>query len=318
LESRVHVVLDQLAAKGGDIEQQEAYTKAVTGVRSTTVDVTSLWAIFVSWLISPEGGRLWVKQLLIFFVILLVTWILSRFVGRATGKLIDRHSGISNLLKDFAKKIAGRTVLFIGVMVALSALGVEVAPMLTAIGAGGFILAFALQETLGNFASGAMIMVYRPFDIGDYVSVAGVSGTVQRLSLVSTTLLTPDHKVLVIPNNKIWGDTITNATGNPTRRVDLVFGIGYDDDINKAVQVLQELATQHELTLDAPEPTIKVGELADSSVNLLCRPWVRTGDYWAVYWDLTRQVKDRFDAEGISIPFPQRDVHVYQSTPATN
>jgi small conductance mechanosensitive channel len=156
-----------------------------------------------------------------------------------------------------------------------------------------------------------MIMVYRPFDVDDYISVAGVEGTVKEMSLVSTKLLTVDNKVLIIPNKKAWGDTIVNYTGRDIRRVDLVFGIGYGDDIQHATDVLMEIAGEHKLVLGEPPVMVHVDELADSSVNLFCRPWVKTSDYWAVRWDITRQVKDRFDAEGISIPFPQRDVHMH-------
>jgi small conductance mechanosensitive channel len=149
------------------------------------------------------------------------------------------------------------------------------------------------------------------------LSVAGMEGTVKEMSLVSTTLLTVDNKVLIIPNKKAWGDTIVNFTGSETRRVDLVFGIGYDDDIQRATDVLTEIAVRHKLVLDEPPVTVQVDALADSSVNLLCRPWVRTQNYWTVHWGLTRQVKECFDAEGISFPFPQRDVHTYhESAPA--
>ena len=141
--------------------------------------------------------------------------------------------------------------------------------------------------------------------------MAGVEGTVKEMSLVSTTLLTLDNKVLVIPNKKAWGDTIVNFTGKDVRRVDLVFGIGYNDNIQHATEVLMEIAGAHQLVLDEPSVTVHVDQLADSSVNLFCRPWVKTEDYWTVHWDLTRQVKERFDAEGISIPFPQRDVHMH-------
>jgi small conductance mechanosensitive channel len=163
--------------------------------------------------------------------------------------------------------------------------------------------------------SALMVMVYRPFDVDDYISVAGFEGTVKEMSLVSTTLLTVDNKVLVIPNKKAWGDTIVNFTGEDVRRVDLVFGIGYGDDIQHATNVLMEIAGKHKLVLDEPPVMVHVDELADSSVNLFCRPWVKTQDYWTVHWDLTRQVKERFDAAGISFPFPQRDVHV-QSDPS--
>ena len=205
----------------------------------------------------------------------------------------------------------------VGILMALSILGVQIGPLMAALGAGGFIVGFALQDTLGNFASGLMIMVYQPFDVDDYIAVAGGEGTVKEMSLVSTTLLTVDNKVLIIPNKKAWSDTIVNFTGRDIRRVDLVFGIGYDDNIRHATDVLMEVAGEHKLVLDEPPVMVNVDELADSSVNLLCRPWVKTKDYWAVRWDLTRQVKERFDAEGISIPFPQRDVHMHPESVST-
>lgn len=137
------------------------------------------------------------------------------------------------------------------------------------------------------------------------------------MNLLSTHVKTFDNKMMIVPNNDIWGGVITNATGTNERRVDMVFGIGYDDDIDKAQKILEEIVSQHELVLEEPEPTIRMHELADSSVNFVCRPWARTGDYWTVYWDITRQVKRRFDEAGISIPYPQRDVHLYNETPAT-
>ena len=178
-----------------------------------------------------------------------------------------------------------------------------------------FALGFALKDTIANLLSGIMILLYRPYDIGNFVNVAGVSGTVSAMTLVSTTLTLPDNQTVVIPNNSIWGGIITNVTVSPTRRVDLVFGIGYGDDIDKASSVLERVVREHPMVLKDPEPVIKVHELADSSVNFVVRPWAETENYWQVYWDLTRQVKQAFDAEGITIPFPQRDVHVYRETP---
>jgi small conductance mechanosensitive channel len=157
-----------------------------------------------------------------------------------------------------------------------------------------------------------MILMYQPFDVGDAVEVAGVSGAVEKMTLVSTTIKSWDNKQIVVPNNSIWGDVITNITGNAIRRVDMVFGIGYDDDIEKAQSVLESIIADHEKVLKDPEPTIKLHELGDSSVNFVVRPWARKEDYWGLYWDITKEVKRRFDKEGISIPFPQRDVHIYQ------
>jgi small conductance mechanosensitive channel len=197
-------------------------------------------------------------------------------------------------------------------VIAVSQLGVDVGPLLAAIGAAGFIIGFALQGTLSNFAAGIMILMYQPFDVGDAVEVAGVSGAVEKMTLVSTTIKSWDNKQIVVPNNSIWGDVITNITGNAIRRVDMVFGIGYDDDIEKAQSVLESIIADHEKVLKDPEPTIKLHELGDSSVNFVVRPWARKEDYWGLYWDITKEVKRRFDKEGISIPFPQRDVHIYQ------
>jgi len=155
-----------------------------------------------------------------------------------------------------------------------------------------------------------MILLYRPYDIGDAVSVAGVTGKVNAMTLVSTTILTFDNQIVVVPNSSIWGGVITNITGSSTRRVDMVFGIGYSDDIEKAQKILEDVLTAHSKVLSTPAPVVKMHELADSSVNFVARPWTKTADYWDVYWDITRTVKERFDKESISIPFPQMDVHV--------
>jgi small conductance mechanosensitive channel len=188
---------------------------------------------------------------------------------------------------------------------------VNITPLFALVGGASFIIAFAMQETLSNLASGLMIMINRPFDEGDFVQVAGLGGTVKHVSIVSTTVTTPDNQVIVIPNSKVWGDVITNVTASDTRRVDLVFGIGYSDSIEQAQKVLEEVVAQHPLILKEPAPVIRVSELADSSVNFIVRPWTKTSDYWSVYWDLQRAVKEAFDANDISIPFPQTDMHLH-------
>jgi small conductance mechanosensitive channel len=320
LAQRGRIVIDALQAKGGDVQAAEQFISAVSDISETT-DTASYRAAIIAevtnWVSRDDGGKLWVKRVVVAICILFVFWVISKFAGRITAKALARHLGASNLLENFARRTTGGVVFVVGILMALSALGVEIGPMMAALGAGGFIVGFALQETLASFASGLMIMVYRPFDVNDYISVAGMEGTVKEMSLVSTTLLTIDNKVLIIPNKKAWGDMIVNFTGSETRRVDLVFGIGYDDDIQRATDLLMEIAREHNLVLDEPSVTVQVDALADSSVNLFCRPWVKTQDYWTVHWDLTRQVKERFDAAGISFPFPQRDVHTYhESAPA--
>jgi small conductance mechanosensitive channel len=219
----------------------------------------------------------------------------------------------SDLLRRFLVTTLRRVMLFVGLVIGISYLGVNIGPLMAAIGAAGLVIGLALQGTLSNFASGIMILMYEPYDVGDVVSAGGVTGKIESMTLVSTVFLTPDNQRVVVPNNKIWDEVITNITANETRRVDLVFGIGYGDDIAKAQAALEDVVMSHEKVLKDPAPVIKVNELADSSVNFVVRPWAKTGDYWDVYWDLTRAVKERFDAEGISIPFPQSEVHMHQA-----
>jgi small conductance mechanosensitive channel len=242
---------------------------------------------------------------------------LSLLLRRVARRAMALASGASQILRRFVVNSVGRITIIVGLLLGLAALEINITPLVAVIGAAGFVIAFALQNTLSNFASGLMIMFYKPFDIGDFVETPTVSGTVKSMTLVTTNMLTPDNKLLVVPNNELWGKVITNVTGSSERRVDLVFGIGYDDDIALAERVLADVVAAHPQVLKEPEPAIRVAELADSSVNLICRPWVKTPDYWPVYWELTRAVKERFDAEGISIPFPQRDVHVHSASTAT-
>ena len=310
---RTQLLIKECTSKGGDAQGEKTYVEAVSKLNETP-DAASYWvavtATLQSWLFAEDGGLKLLKNIGVAIVIMFFFWIISKFAGGVIGRVLSKHGRTSMLLINFVRRTIGGVVLLVGAAMALAALGVQVGPMVAALGAGGFIIGFALQETLGSFASGMMIMVYRPFDVDDFVKVAGETGTVKEMSLVSTKLLTPDNKVLVIPNKKAWGDTITNFTGCGVRRVDLVFGIGYEDDIQRAIDVLKEVAGQHPNVLSEPGLTVNVHELADSSVNLFCRPWVNTKDYWGVYWELTRQVKERFDSEGISFPFPQRDVHL--------
>jgi small conductance mechanosensitive channel len=242
----------------------------------------------------------------------MISVFLSHLAARGAGKILTRSKQASKLLADFMVVTVRRTVLIVGILIGLSAMEVNVGPLLAVIGAAGFVIAFALQNSLGNFASGILVLMFRPFDVGDVIEVAGVLGKVESMNLLSILVRTPDNKGVIIPNNNVWSSSIINVTGTSTRRVDLVFGIAYDDDMGKAQKTMEQVVSEHKKILKEPEPIIRVHELADSSVNFVCRPWVRTEDYWDVYWDLTRTVKERFDKEGISIPFPQRDVHLIQ------
>jgi len=254
-------------------------------------------------------------KLLIFVLIIFIFKALSRLVKRFTGKALNKSStSMSNLLKDILVSASGAAVMVLGILIALSQVGVSLGPALAGLGVAGFIVGFALQDTLGNFAAGAMILIYRPYDVDDFVEVAGTAGLVKKMTLVSTTIITFDNQTLIIPNSKIWGDVIKNVTAQQTRRVDLEFAISYGDDIEKAEQVLRDIVSSHEKVLPEPAPTIRLHRLGDSSVDFVVRPWTNTANYWEVYWDITREVKLRFDREGISIPFPQRDVHLQQAT----
>lgn len=264
------------------------------------------------WLFENGVDLVW-KLILIILIIISFT-ALSRFVGKMVSSALNKSNlHLSGLLKEFFTSIASKLVLLIGVLIAMSQFGIQVTPLLAGLGMVGFIVGFALQDTLSNFASGLMILIYRPFDEGDLVEAAGVSGTVSKLSLVSTTILTLDNQSLVVPNSKIWGDVIRNVTAQTERRVDMIFSIGYSDDIPKAENVLMEILSNHKSVLKAPQPMVKLHTLNESSVDFVVRPWVKTANYWDVYWDVTRTVKQRFDEENISIPFPQRDIHIYKS-----
>lgn len=313
---RLNIILAELTRKGGETKDYETYINAVSGIKLDVSDASALWVAIWGWLTSEEGGLRWAKNIGAFLLTLFAFWILSRIAGRAVKRGVKMMRGTSDLFRNFLVNSARRGILLVGLIVGLGQLEVEISPLLAAIGAAGFVVAFALQGTLSNFASGILILVYRPFDVGDFVDVAGVSGTVESMTLMTTTIKSVDNKRVVIPNNSIWGNVITNVTGNPTRRVDMIFGIGYTDDADKAKGIIENILTSHSLVLKDPAPVVRMHELADSSVNFVCRPWSMTADYWTVYWDVTREVKKQFDSQGISIPFPQRDIHVYHENAA--
>jgi small conductance mechanosensitive channel len=316
LLDRSRMVVDAFEEKGGDEEKVASYRKYMDvagGVKVDVSDTEALWVTAQGWVTSSEGGLRWLKNLSLFVITVIAFYFLARLLSNAAGRALSRTTSTSTLLRNFLVTAVRRLTIIIGVIVGLAALEINVGPLLAVIGAAGFVVAFALQNSLGNFASGILIMMFRPFDVGDAVEVAGVAGKIEAVSLLSTQMRTFDNKAVAIPNNEVWGGVITNITATGQRRVDMQFGIGYDDDIDKAQQILEDIINSHELVLKDPEPVIRMHELGDSSVNFIVRPWAKTDDVWTVYWDVTREVKKRFDREGISIPFPQRDVHVYNS-----
>jgi small conductance mechanosensitive channel len=289
----------------GEITTDLMSREVVTGLISKWTSGAGDWVV-------DRGPRLFF-QVVLFLLILLLFKFLARIARKVVKKAINTSTlQVSTLLERTALSVTGTVVMIVGVLVALSQLGFEVGPLLAGFGVVGFIVGFALQDTLGNFAAGVMILLYRPYDVGDLIETAGVTGKVSDMSLVATTILTLDHQTLVIPNSKIWGDVIKNVTAQTVRRVDMVFGIAYSDDIPHAERVLEKILNDCELVLEDPEPIVKLHNLGESSVDFIVRPWVETDEYWNAYWHVTREVKIRFDAEGISIPFPQRDVHIFK------
>jgi small conductance mechanosensitive channel len=314
LEAIIHVLdlLGQDSSSFQAVMLQQASTISISFFSSSAI----LTVLHDGWGALKEAVKENAPNLIFRFLIFIVVLLVFKTLSRITKRVVRAASNKSNLdmselLKNILVSTSGGIVMALGVLMALSSIGISLAPMLAGLGVAGFIVGFALQDSLGNFASGAMILLYRPFDVDDLVEVTGASGLVKKMNLVSTTIVTLDNQTLVVPNSKIWGDVIKNVTAQKVRRVDMVFGIAYDDDIELAERVLHEIVSAHDKILENPEPTIKLHTLGDSSVNFIVRPWTETDDYWDVYWDLTREVKMRFDREGISIPFPQRDVHVY-------
>ena len=313
----VLAMMDNLGMDTGTYQEQLLIATGQITTDFFDVDVISslltdwsetLWASLAE---SSPGLFL---NLMLFLIIVFVFCKLANLARRLTETALQKPGiQLSQLLKRMILLIVRNTILVIGVLIALSQVGISMGPLLAGLGVIGFIIGFALQDTLSNFAAGMLILLYRPFDVKDLVEAGGVSGLVSHMSLVNTTILTLDNQTIIVPNGKIWGDVIKNVTAQKVRRVDLVFGISYTDDIPRTERILQEVVASHEAVLDEPDTMIRLHELGDSSVNFIVRPWVKTEDYWETYWALTRAVKMRFDEEGISIPFPQRDVHIYKT-----
>ena len=251
----------------------------------------------------------WVVDIAIALAIFFVgKWVAKQLV-KLTERLL-RKAKVEEMLVNFVSSIVNVLLLLVVIIAALNQLGVDTTSLIALVGAAGLAIGLSLQDSLKNFAAGVMLVVFKPFREGDFVEVAGVSGVVEHIQIFNTIMRTGDNREVIVPNGAIYSGVITNFSGRDTRRVDMVFGIGYEDDLRKAKQVLTEIIEADERVLKDPAPVIAVSELADSSVNFVVRPWVNSADYWAVLWDTTEAVKVRFDEENISIPYPQMDVHV--------
>lgn len=264
------------------------------------------------WLQAKTLGVDFVINALIAVVIFIIGRIIARAITNGVRKLMQAQD-VDKILESFVSNLAYWALMTFVIIAAINQLGVETTSLIAIMGAAGLAVGLALQGSLANFAAGVLIVMFRPYRVGDFVEAAGISGVVVQVQILTTVMKTGDNKQIVVPNGQIMGSIITNYSANDTRRVDMVFGVSYDDDLDKVRDTLKELIAAEERILDEPACLIAVSELADSSVNFVVRPWVKTADYWGVKFDLTEAVKKRFDNEGISFPFPQQDVHIIKS-----
>ena len=256
----------------------------------------------------------WVIKIFIALLIYLIgKWIAKR-ITNFVRKLMEARDSDPTLI-NFLSNVVYAILLIAVILAALDTLGLPVTSLVAVVGAAGLAVGLALKDSLGNFASGVMLVMFRPFSKGDVVEVAGVTGKVDEVRIFSTILTTPDNKQIIIPNGQVAADTITNYTANDQRRVDLVFGVGYDDDLKLAREVLTRICANHPKVLDDPATNIFVMNLGDSSVDFAVRPWAKTEDYWTVWGDLLETGKMELEAAGCNIPYPQTDVHLHHNNP---
>ncbi len=250
-------------------------------------------------------------KLILFLVIFYVGKIIARAFSNLTYKAMRKKS--EETISLFVKNLIYYTIFILAIIAALAKIGIQTSSFMAIIGAAGLAIGLSLQGSLSNFAAGFLIIMFKPFKVGDVVEVAGKTGGVEAIQIFTTTLKTPDNKTIIIPNSSITGSTIVNYSQKDTRRVDLTIGVSYDDDIKKVQDTLLSIISQDQRILKDPAPFVRVAELADSSVNFAVKVWVKSGDYWGVYFDLLENIKVTFDKENISFPYPQQDVHLYQN-----
>jgi len=273
----------------------------------------------------PNLGFTWDEVIILLkttgldFAINLATAIIIFVVGRIFVRLLTRgmrkvmeQRDVDKTLVSFVSNLVGMVLLIFVIIAAVNALGVQTTSFIAILGAAGLAIGLALQGSLSNFASGVLIVLFRPYKVGDWIEAAGISGSVEEVQILTTVLKTGDNKQVIVPNGQIMDSIITNYSANDRRRVDMTVGVSYEDNLDKVRKTLEELVSADDRILDDPACTIAVSELADSSVNFVLRPWTATADYWGVKFDLTEAIKKRFDEEGISFPFPQQDVHLYK------
>ncbi|MFO8062775.1 MAG: mechanosensitive ion channel, partial [bacterium] len=257
-----------------------------------------------------NNGPQIIVNLIVFLVILLIGKIIISIITKTLSMMLSKNERMTEIIKRFVLNLVNKAFWVVVLMIALPKLGINVAPLIAGVGVAGFIIGFAFQESLSNLAAGFMLLLNQPFRIGHYVRAGGESGTVEEMDIMSTKLITPDNKAITLPNKSVWGSSITNYTIKDRRRVEVSVGISYSADIMKARSVITDLISSHESILKEDGITVEVGKLADSSVNLVVRMWTKTEDYWDVFFEMNRRVKEELDNNNIEIPFPQMDVHL--------
>ena len=257
-----------------------------------------------------ENAIDWLISLAIAIAIYVIGKMVVKMVVRTVRKLLTK-SGTDEILVNFLASIVSGVMMLFVIIAAIKQLGIDTSSMVALVGAAGLAIGFAMQDSLNNFASGVMLIVFRPFNNGDFVEAGGATGTVEKINIFSTIMKTGDNREIIVPNGAIFGGTITNYSARDTRRVDMVFGIGYDDDLLLAKATLMEIVAADDRILAEPACAVAINDLGDSCVNFKVRPWVNSADYWNVMSDITEKVKLTFDEKGISIPYPQMDVHVH-------
>jgi small conductance mechanosensitive channel len=304
LFDRYTTVVDGLELKGGDpavIAGYRAYRSAIIVEETRLTDWRTQLKRVVGWSTDPEGGLAVAARVGIVVASFLGLLVVARVVRRVARRTLTGVPNISKLLQAFLVMVVYWLTIAVGLMIVLSALGVNVTPLFALVGGASFIAAFAMQDTLGNLAAGLMIMINRPFDEGDSVDIGGVTGTVRAVSVVSTTVLTPGNEVIIVPNSKVWGNVIRNASASETRRADLVFGVARSESIEKAQKVLEDTVRAHPKVLADPAPGVSLSELTDSAIRFSVQPWMRREDFGAVQADLMRRIKENLDAAGIAV-----------------
>jgi small conductance mechanosensitive channel len=287
--------------------------------RTNTVNEETVTDIVYDWAAIPEllrekgvdlGIDLGIKVATA-LAIFLIGKFLIKILVRAISKVMQKQ-GVDKTLETFICNLVRISLMVVVVIAAIGAIGIQTTSFIAIFGAAGLAVGLALQGSLSNFASGVLIVLFRPYRVGDFIEAAGIAGSVEQVQILTTILKTGDNKQIIVPNSQIMDSIITNYSANDTRRVDMVIGVSYDDDLDKVRKTLEELLAADDRILAEPAPTIAVSALADSSVNFVVRPWVNAADYWGVMFEMTEGIKKRFDKEGISFPYPQQDVHLYK------